>query len=84
MTVPTVARHINAYHEDFGSVLWWTRPVCEPPYVGAPGHSDWPGYHRWWSPLPSLPITFTPTKRVGFSAPSTKKDKNGKVRGMDE
>lgn len=65
MTV--AARHINAYHEDYGSVLWWTRPVCEPPFVGAPGDSDWPGYHRWWTPLPPAPEKFTPTKRVGWS-----------------
>jgi len=23
------------YHEDYGAVLWWHLPVCEPPYVGA-------------------------------------------------
>ena len=24
------------WHEDHGSVLWWTFPVEEPPYVGSP------------------------------------------------
>lgn len=23
------------YHEDFGNVLWWHLPVCEPPLVGS-------------------------------------------------
>jgi hypothetical protein len=56
------ARHLNAYHEDFGNVLWWTRPVVEAPYVGAPRDSSWPGYHRWWTPLPAPPERFTPTR----------------------
>lgn len=29
-------RHIDEWHEDHGSVLWWTNPVTEPPYVGSP------------------------------------------------
>lgn len=60
------ARHINAYHEDFGSVVWWTRPLCEAPWIGSPLDDTWPGYHRWWTPLPDPPTVFTPTKRVGF------------------
>lgn len=48
-------RHIRIYHEDFGFVLWWTRPVTEPPYVGSPLCDDWPGYHQWWTPLPPIP-----------------------------
>lgn len=41
------------YHEDMGPVLWWIWPICEPPYCGAPGDSDWPGYHTHFSPLPN-------------------------------
>jgi len=33
---------IDAWHEDRGPVLWWRLPICEPPYVGSPGDSDWP------------------------------------------
>lgn len=29
-------RHVDAYHEDYGTVLWWHVPVQEPPYVGSP------------------------------------------------
>lgn len=25
------------YHEDYGTVLWWHIPVCEPPVVSRPG-----------------------------------------------
>lgn len=28
-------RHVDAYHEDYGTVLWWHVPVQEPPYAGA-------------------------------------------------
>jgi hypothetical protein len=24
----------SEWHDDFGSVLWWHVPICEPPYVG--------------------------------------------------
>ena len=48
-------RSLRTWHEDRGFVLWWTRPVSEPPYVGNPLCSDWPGYHLWWTPLPSIP-----------------------------
>jgi hypothetical protein len=63
----TAARHINAWHEDFGPVLWWTRPVKEAPFCGCPGDSDWPGYHRWWTPLPPLPTRYTPTPKGQFA-----------------
>lgn len=42
---------LDDYHEDYGNVLWWTVPVCEPPYCGTPNDSDWPGYHTRWTPL---------------------------------
>lgn len=57
------ARHLNAWSEDDGDVLWWTRPVSEPPWVGTPLDSTWSGYHRWWTPLPPVPTVFTPTRR---------------------
>lgn len=41
------------WHEDLGNVLWWWLPIREPPYVGTPLDSNWPGYHTMWSPLPS-------------------------------
>lgn len=31
------------YHEDLGPVLWWRLPVEEPPHVGTPLGSEWPG-----------------------------------------
>jgi len=30
----TVVYPASDYHEDYGPVLWWNFPVCEPPYVG--------------------------------------------------
>lgn len=40
------------YHEDFGTVLWWVLPVCEPPYVGSPLDCDWEeGYYTHWTPI---------------------------------
>jgi hypothetical protein len=50
-------RPLDEYHEDYGSVLWWLLPVNEPPYVGAPGDSDWPGYHTHWTKCPQLKET---------------------------
>lgn len=47
-------RPLDEYHDDYGSVLWWKLPVDEPPYVGAPGDSDWPGYHTHWTKCPQL------------------------------
>ena len=41
----TVARPLDEWHEDDGDVLWWRFPIEEPPYVGSPLCSDWPGYH---------------------------------------
>ena len=39
------ASPISKYHEDMGSVLWWKFPIEEPPYVGSPLDTEWPGYH---------------------------------------
>ena len=46
-----VPRPIDEWHDDCGAALWWTLPVCEPPYAGAPGLSDWPGGHTHWTPI---------------------------------
>lgn len=47
----TYPRPIDEWHEDFGSVLWWTFPICEPPYCGSPNADDWPDYHTHWTPI---------------------------------
>jgi hypothetical protein len=39
---PQDAKHYDAWHEDFGNVLWWLFPIVEPPYVGTPLDDDWP------------------------------------------
>lgn len=64
------ARRIEDWHEDDGNVLWWVKPgrdggiegegPGEPPYAGRPDDSDWPGYHRWWTPLPPYPTVWAP------------------------
>lgn len=43
------------YHDDMGPVTWWRFPVDEPPWVGTPGDSDWPGYHTHFTPAPPEP-----------------------------
>lgn len=48
------ARPLTEWHEDIGPVLWWDLPVQEPPYVGSPNDTEWPGYHTHWSPIPVL------------------------------
>ena len=50
-----IARPLEEWGEDYGDVLWWQFPIEEPPYVGSPLCSDWPGYHTHWTPLPPLP-----------------------------
>ncbi len=39
---------LDAWHESEGDVLWWRFPVDEPPYVGSPLDTEWPGYHTHW------------------------------------
>ena len=52
-----IARAASDYHEGHGDVLWWRfpadepLPVDEPPYLGTPDSSDWPGYHTHWTPI---------------------------------
>lgn len=57
------ARPFREWHEDMGSVLWWTRPVSEAPYCGTPLDDTWPGYHRWFTPLPALPANLVYHRR---------------------
>lgn len=47
----------DEWHEDHGPALWWTLPIAEPPYVGSPLDTDWPGHHTHWTPIiePTLP-----------------------------
>ena len=49
--VPQKAFPLDAWHEDIGDVLWWKMPIDEPPYVGSPLDTRWPGYHTHWTPL---------------------------------
>jgi len=51
-------RPLEDWHEDDGDVLWWTLPICEPPYVGSPLDCDWvDGIYTHWTPIiePKLP-----------------------------
>ena len=50
------ARPLELWNDDDGDVLWWVFPIQEPPYVGSPLDSEWPGYHTHWTPLPPLPL----------------------------
>jgi hypothetical protein len=45
-------RPLAEWHEDLGPMLWWFFPIEEPPYVGGPLDTDWPGYHTHWTPIP--------------------------------
>lgn len=44
-------RSLEQWDEEQGNVLWWRLPVDEPPYVGTPLDSNWPGYHTHWTPI---------------------------------
>ncbi len=44
-------RPLDDWHEDIGEVLWWKFPLVEPPYVGSPLSTEWPGYHTHWTPI---------------------------------
>lgn len=48
---PLVLHKREDWHEDHGDVVWWWFPIVEPPYVGTPMDSDWPGCHTHWSAL---------------------------------
>jgi len=62
-------RAADDWHEDDGFVLWWTVPIEEPPYVGSPLCSDWPGYHTHWTPV---------------ICPNDGRDKEGDPRAINE
>lgn len=51
------ATPLEQWHEGDGDVLWWKFPIDEPPYVGSPLDTDWPGYHTHFTriPVPSQP-----------------------------
>ena len=53
------------YHEDMGAVTWWRLPVNEPPWVGTPNDSDWPGYHTHFTPAPPVPVNVLPLPEAG-------------------
>jgi hypothetical protein len=38
-----------SWHEEDGSVLWWTLPVSEAPYAGTPLDDDFPEYATHWT-----------------------------------
>ena len=48
-------RPLAEWHEDYGTVLWWRAPVCEPPHVGSPLDDDWDDEHEFthWMPIPN-------------------------------
>lgn len=43
---------LRKWHEDIGPVLCWRFPLTEPPYVGSPLDTEWPGYHTHWTVIP--------------------------------
>ena len=57
-----VATPGEQYHEDMGPVLWWRFPIEEPPYVGTPNDSDWPGYHTHYTPVATPTEPAIPTE----------------------
>lgn len=57
------------YHEDMGDVTWWRFPVEEPPWVGSPNDSDWPGYHTHFTPLPPVPVEPDPAPTADGGKP---------------
>ena len=54
------AQPAEEWHDDDGHVMWWTSPISEPPWVGTPNCSDWPGYHTHFTPLPDEPENLNP------------------------
>ena len=59
---PSHAWPLEDWHEDMGVVLWHLFPLQEPPWVGTPNDSDWPGYHTHFQPLPEAPTAVDPHK----------------------
>ncbi|ULQ47448.1 hypothetical protein JN531_003990 [Flagellatimonas centrodinii] len=48
-------RTLGDYHEDYGPVVWWTKPCNEPAWIGTPLDDTWPGYHTHWTKHPAVP-----------------------------
>lgn len=48
----TNARSVSEWDEEMGDCLWWSFPIQEPPHVGTPLDSDWPGYHTHFTLIP--------------------------------
>lgn len=46
-------RPLAAWHEDFGTCLFWKLPIQEPPYCGCPLQDDYPGdeFFTHWTPI---------------------------------
>ena len=59
------ARPLAEWHEDMDAVLWWRFPIEEPPFVGTPLDSDWPGYHTHFTALPPCPAEPAPGGEEG-------------------
>jgi hypothetical protein len=55
----TTLRPASEYHEDYGAVVWWHVPVCEPPYVG-------PGEGMGESDMYGEPTTCARLQRDGW------------------
>lgn len=52
----TALQRFEQWSESDGPVLWWRLPVDEPPFLGSPLDSDWPGYHTHWTRIPNNPL----------------------------
>lgn len=39
------------WREDDGIVLWWTKELDEPPFVGTPLDERFPAWAHWWTPI---------------------------------
>lgn len=46
----------SEYQDEYGDVLWWNFPVCEPPHFSSPAASDWPGDR--WTHFSRLPVVW--------------------------
>lgn len=52
---PRSLRRRDSWNEDIGCVIWWSLPICEPPYIGTPLDDDFPDGVTHWTML-ELPI----------------------------
>lgn len=56
LTKVTTVYPASEYQDDYGDVLWWNFPVCEPPHFSSPAASDWPGDR--WTHFSRLPVVW--------------------------